>query len=59
MPSQKPQLKTYTDKETVKKFAYIAKEENRTMSKQLEYLVKLEIKKYEQEKGEIQIDESN
>lgn len=59
MPSQKPQLKTYTDKETVKKFAYIAKEQNRTMSKQLEFLVKTEIKKYETERGEIQFEESD
>ncbi len=38
---------------TIKKFAYIANKENRTMSKQLEYLVKQAIEKYESEKGEI------
>lgn len=57
MPSSKPQLKTYTDKDTIKKFAYISKEENRTMSKQLEHLVKQTIKQYEAEKGVIPIEE--
>lgn len=55
MPSSKPQLKTYTDKDTIKKFDYISKEENRTMSKQLEHLVKIKIKQYEKEHGEIKI----
>lgn len=56
MPSTKPQLKTYTDQQTINKFSFIAKEENRTMSKQLEYLVKKAIKEYEQERGEIIIE---
>ena len=55
MPSTKPQLKTYTTQEIVEKFNYIADNENRSMSKHLEYIVKKEIEKYESEKGEIKI----
>lgn len=53
MPSQKKQLKTYTTDEIIKKFSYIADKESRTISKQLEYIVKKEIQKYEKENGEI------
>lgn len=55
MPSKKPQLKSYTTQEIVKKFNYIAEKENRTISKHLEYIIKKEIKKYELEHGEIQL----
>ncbi len=52
----KPQLKTYTDEDTVKKFSVIAKNESRTVSKQLEYIVKMTIKDYEEKHGEIKTD---
>lgn len=55
MPSQKPQLRTYTTEEVIKKFSYIAEKENRSMSKQLEYIVKKEIEEYEKERGKIEI----
>ena len=53
MPSNKPQLKTYTTTETIEKFDYIAKSENRSMSKHLEYIVKKHISDYESEHGTI------
>ena len=56
MASNKPQLRTYTTQEVIDKFNHIAKNENRSMSKQLEYVVKKEIEKYESERGEIKID---
>lgn len=55
MPSKKPQLKTYTTEEIVKKFNYIAENESRTTSKHLEYIIKKEIQKFEIEHGKIQI----
>lgn len=55
MASKKPQLKTYTTKEIIEKFNHIADAENRSVSKQLEYIVKKEIQKYEKEHGEIDI----
>lgn len=59
MPTKKPQLKTYVDEETAKKFTIIAENNYRTVSKQLEFLVKKEIKKYESERGEIIIERTS
>ena len=53
MPSNKPRLMTYTEKETIEKFEIIAKKENRSMSKQLEYIVKQYINNYESANGTI------
>lgn len=44
---------TYTDKETIEKFKIVAKQENRTMSKELEHIIQEKIKKHEKENGEI------
>ena len=46
-----PQIKTYTTKENVEKFKYIAEQHNRNSSKELEMLVKKHIAAYEQEHG--------
>lgn len=56
MPTAKPQLKTYLEPQVAKKFTFIAKENCRTVSKQLEFLVIQEIKKYESKNGEIIIE---
>lgn len=48
-----PQIKTYTTKENVEKFRYIATQNNRNSSKELEMLVKQHIATYEAEHGEI------
>ena len=55
MPSNKPQLKTYTSQEIIDKFEIIAKNESRSMSKQLEHIVIEYIKKYESQNGSINI----
>lgn len=44
---------TYTEKETIEKFKIVAKNDSRTMSKELEYIVKEKIKEYEKENGKI------
>lgn len=55
MPSNKPQLKTYTTQDVIDKFEIIASEENRSMSKELEYIVKEYIKLYESKHGNINV----
>lgn len=55
MATNKPQLRTYTTKKIIDKFSYISKKENRSMSKQLEYVVKKEIENYEKEHGKIEL----
>lgn len=56
MPSSKPRLMTYTDKDIIEKFDIISKKENRSMSKQLEFIVKEYINNYEKKNGRVSID---
>ncbi len=58
MPTNKPQLKTYTDEETVLKFSIIARNESRSVSKQLEFIIKNTIADYEREHGEINLNDN-
>lgn len=53
MPSNRPKLMTYTTNEVIEKFKIVSEAENRSMSKQLEYIVKEYISKYEQKHGTI------
>lgn len=55
MPSNKPRLMTYTTQDVIDKFEIISAEENRSMSKELEYIVKEYIKSYESKNGEIHV----
>lgn len=57
MPSNKPKLMTYTDETTIKKFKFIANKDNRSMSKELEFIVKNLIENYEKEHGTIELPE--
>lgn len=57
MPSKKPIIHFNTDQWIIDKMKYIAEENNRSLAKEVEYLCKQNIKKYEAEHGEIQIDE--
>lgn len=59
MPSTKPRLMTYTEKDIIEKFEILAKKENRSMSKQLEYIVKEYIENYEKQNGKIDIKVGN
>lgn len=56
MPSSKPRLMTYTDKDIIEKFDIISKKENRSMSKQLEFIVKEYIENYEKKNGSINVE---
>jgi metal-responsive CopG/Arc/MetJ family transcriptional regulator len=55
MPSNKPRVLIRTEQEIIDKLDVIAKEENRSRSKTIEYLIKNYIKKYEKENGEIEL----
>lgn len=57
MPSNKPKIVIYTTDETKKKLEYIAQENNRSASSESELLIKRHIKRYEEDNGEIKIDE--
>lgn len=55
MPSKKPVINFHTDQWIIDKMKYIAAENGRSMSKEIEQLCKNAIKKYELENGEIKI----
>lgn len=59
MPSNKPVIMIRTTTNIINKFKVICKEENRSMSNQAEKLILDMIRAYEQENGEIQIDDTN
>lgn len=51
--SKKPMLMTYTEKDIIEKFKIVSKSENRSMSKEIEHLIKCKIEEYEKEHGTI------
>lgn len=53
MPSTKPRINFVTDPKLIQKMKFIAEQNNRSMSKEIEYLCKTHILKYELEHGEI------
>ena len=53
MPSYKPRITVYTDEITIEKLAFIAKNENRSSSNYVEYLIKQAIMSYEVDNGQI------
>ena len=53
MPSNKPVLMTYTEQDIIDKFKKISEFDNRSMSKELEYIVKEYIKNFENKNGTI------
>ena len=57
MPSKKPQFVIRTEQEIIDKISYIAKERERSTTQEIVFLIKQEIKKYESEHGEIEIEE--
>ena len=57
MPSNKPVIAVRTDKVTLEKFKIVVKARKRSMSNELEYQIERLIKEYEQENGEIHIEE--
>ncbi len=59
MPSKKPIFTLRTDQVNLDKLRMIAKAENRSDNKQLEYILLNYIKMYEYNNGEIKIESDN
>ena len=57
MPSKKPVINFHTDQNIINKMKFIAEQNSRSLSKEVEFLCKLHIKNYETEHGEIKIEE--
>lgn len=57
MPSNKPQMLVRTTEEIKKKTEYIADINNRSVSKEIELLIKKHIQRFEDENGTIKIKE--
>lgn len=55
MPSKLPIIKANTTEENIIKMKAIAKENKRSLAKELEYIIEKHIDDYEQEHGEIEI----
>lgn len=55
MPSNKPLIAVRTNEILKQKIEYISNENNRSVSKEVELLIKRHIKRYEDENGEIEI----
>lgn len=55
MPSNKPIIAVRTNKEIIEKMKVISEENNRSISKEVELLIKRHIKQYEEYNGEIKV----
>lgn len=55
MASNKPIIAVRTEPKIKKKIEYIAEESNRSVSKEIELLIKKHIKRYEDDNGEIKV----
>lgn len=59
MPSQKPRVATYTTKTNIRKLKIISAYSDMSMSEYLEYLIDRAITDYENENGEIILNEDD
>lgn len=57
MPSTKPVIAVRTTDEIIAKMKHISSENNRSISGEVEMLIKRHIKRYEEDNGEIKIRE--
>ena len=55
MPSNKPIIAVRTTDDIIEKMKFIADENGRSVSKEVEMLIKKHIKRYEEDNGEIKI----
>ncbi len=55
MPSKKPQFVIRAEQETIDKIAYISKQNERSTTQEIVYLMKKRINEYEKENGTIEI----
>lgn len=53
MPSKKPAILIHAEKEILDKIKYIAKENERSTTQEIIYIIKRRIKEYESDNGEI------
>ena len=58
MPSALPRYNLRIDPELLKKLAYVAEYNGRTINKEIEFLTKQHIEKFETEYGKINLDET-
>ena len=56
MPSDKPIIAVRTTRDIIEKMKVIANENGRSISKETEILIKKHIKRYEEDNGEIKIE---
>lgn len=59
MPSNKPVIAIRTTEDIKKKIEYIAAENNRSSSGEVELLIKKHIKRYEEDNGAIEMHKEN
>ena len=57
MPSTKPIIAVRTTEEIIEKMKFIAEENGRSVSKEVEMIIKKHIKRYEEDNGKIKIEE--
>lgn len=56
MPSNKPVIAVRTTSEIIEKMKHISKENNRSISAEVEMLIKKHIRRYEEDNGKINIE---
>lgn len=59
MPSDKPRITVRADQEIIDKINFIAKENERSTSQEIVYLIKQRIKEYEKNNGNITVGDIN
>lgn len=57
MPSNKPRVATYTTEKNIRKLRVISAYGNKSMSEYIGYLIDKAIEEYEQQHGEIKLDD--
>lgn len=57
MPSKLPTINFHTEQEIISKMKFIAKQNSRSLSKEVEYQCKQTIKAYEAKHGPIRVEE--
>lgn len=59
MPSERPKIVIYSDKETIEKLLVISAKDKRKISNYCDMLIQKHIEEYETEHGEIKIEGEN
>lgn len=59
MPSNKPVIAVRTTEEIKRKIEYVAEVNNRSASKEIEYVIKKHIQRYEDDNGTIELEKKD